>query len=180
MWGRGGWKVDGNTLTNKGRLIKYLKAQRVLFEVVLEPISPADMLRPGVMGDLSVKDLIAHVTVWDVRGTGWIVSAAEGRQPDFPDWTKLDELNHQTYLEHRDRPLEAVMNDFAAAWPPLLAATEALPEAALGRSIRLFNGHEWQDMPVGRLVRWRYRHYNTHGGQIREWYQRELEGKQGN
>jgi len=159
--------------TDKGKLVKFLKAQRVLLETILEQITEEAMLIPGVEGDYSVKDIIAHIAVWDRRGTHWIESAARGETPAMPvpgkTWADLDELNAQTYLEFRDRSLADVMEEFEDSYPPLLGAAQHFPEGEIARPITFFNGTSHETMPAGRLIAWRYRHYRSHGFRIRAW-----------
>ncbi len=168
---------------DKGKLIKFLKAQRVLLETILEQLSEAEMLLPGVEGELSVKDIIAHITIWDQRGTRWIEEAAQGRIPTMPEpgttWADLDALNAETFQSQRERPLNDVFRDFEAAFPPLLAMAEAFPESELERPLTFFNGREDQTMPAGRLIAWRYRHYRTHGQAIRAWHERKVQEAKG-
>lgn len=165
---------------DKGRLVKALHAQRVLLEVILEQLTPEQMLSPGVDASLSamtVKDVIAHLTAWDKRGTAWIRAAARGEMPEMPEpgktWADLDALNAQTYAESRERPLDDVLKAFAAAYPPLLEAAQAFPESEIARPITFFNGTHMQTIPAGRLIAWRYRHYREHGEQIRQWIKRQ-------
>lgn len=163
------------TETDKRKLVKSLKAQRVMLEVTLEQLSEAEMLLPGVDGEQTVKDIIAHLTVWDRRGTEWIRAAARGEMPQMPEpgktWDDLDHLNEETYRANRDRPLKAILAEFAVAYPPLLGAVEAFPEGELARQITRYKGGQPEVMTARRLIAWRYRHYRDHGQQIREWHE---------
>lgn len=163
------------TERDKGRLIKSLHAQRFMLEVALEPIAPDEWLITGVMEDWTLKDMIAHITAWDLRGTQWILAAGRDEMPHMPlpdrSWADLDAINAETYLVWRDRPLVEVQQSFMESFPPLDAACQALSEAQVARHITFHNGHEIEAMPVGRLIAWRYRHYRTHTAQIKAWWE---------
>ncbi|GAB4554174.1 MAG: hypothetical protein OHK0023_24080 [Anaerolineae bacterium] len=162
------------TERDKGRLIKSLHAQRFMLEVALEPIAPEEWLIPGVAGDWTLKDMIAHIAAWDVRGTQWILAAGRDEMPHMPlpdrSWADLDAINAETYLAWRDTPLAEVQQAFIASFPPLDAACQALSEAQVAQQITFYNGREIETMPVGRLIAWRYRHYRAHAAQIKAWW----------
>ena len=47
---------------NKTRLLETLRSKRAAWDAVLAEIPAAQMAEPGVAGEWSVKDIIAHVT----------------------------------------------------------------------------------------------------------------------
>lgn len=167
---------------DKARLIKSLQAQRFMFEVSYESLTAAEIERPGVMGEYTVKALIAHVTAWDVRGTAWIAAAGRGEPPHIPlpghTWADLDSINATDYAANQYKPLGAVLTAFTDAFPPLLAAVEALSQAHITTPITYFNGVTNETIMVGRLVAWRYHHYREHAEHIRAWI-REARGEHG-
>jgi len=163
---------------DKGRLLKSLQAQHLFLEVALEQLAPPAMLIPVSPSLWTVKDIIAHVNVWDRRGTGWLADAAAGKTPAIPlpgkTWNDLDALNAATYEEHKDRSLTEVLAEFEALFPPLVRLVESISEERLAQTITYHTGEREETIPVARLVRWRYRHYLTHGEQIRTWLKNAL------
>jgi hypothetical protein len=144
-----------------------------MFEVALEGLTADEMLLPGLLAGWSVKDVLAHVSAWDRRGTRWIVDAARGVNPDIPEpgatWADLDAINAREYAENRDRSLEDVLREFSASWPPLLEAVEALREDQLNWPVAFNTGEKLESAPLSTLVRWRYRHYRSHRAHIEAW-----------
>ena len=49
---------------NKSELLHWLQDEYRGWEALLDQIGPAHMDRPGVNGDWSMKDLIAHLNGW--------------------------------------------------------------------------------------------------------------------
>jgi hypothetical protein len=146
---------------DKAQLIAALEAERAGLEALLDGLDEAQMTTPGAQADGSLKDLLAHIAVWDERGLGWIRVAAQGRMPEMPaagyTWDDMDALNRQTFLENKDRPLAEVLARFGDAYRQLLEQARLLSEREA-------------DLPlVAELIAWRCGHYRTHGQQIRAW-----------
>lgn len=163
------------------RLIKSLKAQRTMFEVALEQIAAPELyLRHGVLGVWSVKDIVAHVTAWDKRGTRWIEAFGRGEPFVMPEegytWAEVDALNARTYAEHRHDRLEDVLRAFHEAFPPLLAAAEALTQAQINQPLTYHDGRRLQTIHGGKLIVWRYQHYREHAAHIKAWLSNLREG----
>jgi hypothetical protein len=146
---------------DKAQLIDALEAERARLEALIDGLDEAQMTTPGAQADGSLKDLLAHIAVWDERGLGWIKAAAQGYMPDMPaagyTWDDMDVLNRQTFLENKDRPLAEVLSRFRGAYRQLLEQARLLSERET-------------DLPlVAELIAWRCGHYRTHGQQIRAW-----------
>ena len=60
-------------------------------------MSEAQMMEPGVMGEWSVRDILAHVTVWEEEALKYLPYALEGRRPPrYKDlYGGLDAFNAQ-------------------------------------------------------------------------------------
>ena len=52
------------------------------------------MLEPGIEGNRSVKDIVAHMTAWEQRMIQWLDESAAGLAPQRPapgmTWDDLD------------------------------------------------------------------------------------------
>src|SRR5690349_275489 len=109
---------------SKAQLLDRLRTERRRLERMLARLSEAQMVQPGVHHKWSVKDILAHIAIWDERGTRWIREAAQGHIPAIPEpgrtWADLDQLNEQTYLSNRHRPLQEVLADFQRTFAQLM------------------------------------------------------------
>ena len=54
-----------NTPMTKTRLLDRLRTERAQWEALLTDIDEARMTQPGVEGEWSVKDIVAHVTFYE-------------------------------------------------------------------------------------------------------------------
>jgi hypothetical protein len=159
----------------KRALIDQLQADRAWIEGMLSGLTEEQMNVPGVEGDWSIKDIIAHLTVWERRGTQWITwarTAAQSGDTEVPlagySGKDVDRLNRGHYLKNKDRPVPDVLQDFALAFPPLLEEVEALRDEDLAVEFQ----SDWTDhrpYPLSEIVSWRFYHYRGHGKCIEAW-----------
>jgi hypothetical protein len=57
--------VRVSKLATKTDLLTEIRTQRRHLENNLAGLTPAEMCQPGVCGDWSVKDVLAHLTAWE-------------------------------------------------------------------------------------------------------------------
>lgn len=96
--------------TSKADLLVATDRERSQLEAVLAPLAPARMELPGVVGEWSVKDVLAHLAEWEQRALGWYRAGLRGDAPDLPapgyEWSETPRLNRAIFERHRDRPLD--------------------------------------------------------------------------
>ena len=153
-------------------LVRTLRFERARLVGKLAGLSSERMQRPGVEDTWSVSDIIAHLTVWERRGTDWILSLARGEEPAIPlpghTADELDQLNLQTYEENRGKPAEEVLAAFESSFAGLLEGVRSLEDEDLERSFEAY----WADgerYTLQEVIRWRYFHYRAHAEHIDTW-----------
>ena len=67
----------------KSELLNWLQAEYRQWETFLDQIGPTRMDQPGVNGDWSMKDIVAHLTGWNRRLVDRL-QAAQRREPEPP------------------------------------------------------------------------------------------------
>lgn len=164
---------------NKTELLDTLRAERRRLDDLLARLDEDALLAPGVQGDWSVRDLVAHLAVWEQRGTEWLRALARGQTPQAPapgcTWRDVHDLNADTFEEAQWRALGDVLAEFQAGFAPLLEAVQSLPDEVLRTEYcGAWTGDEprfgWQ------IVAWRCQHYRSHGRFIAE-YAAELRAR---
>ena len=102
---------------------------------LLAGLSLEQMIRPGVTGEWSAKDILAHLVEWQNMLFGWYEAGRRGEQPAVPatgfKWSEMPALNRQIYLQYCDAPLERVLEQFHAGHARTLALMESLSEEEL-------------------------------------------------
>ena len=88
----------------------------------VEGLSDEEMLEPGVVGDWSVKDILAHVTTWELEARKHLPEIAAGKpQQRYKDvYGGLDAFNALKFEENRARSLAEVRSRLAETHEQLL------------------------------------------------------------
>ncbi|HSF81768.1 MAG TPA: DinB family protein [Anaerolineales bacterium] len=155
----------------KSELVELVTSARAAWNELLAAIPPADMERAQVVGEWSIKDLVAHISWFENE----IVDLLRTRALVGSDLWNLstDERNHAIYLQSRDRPLEQVLSESQQIYTQLVALLGSLQDAELHDPSR------YKDMPSDWLP-WRvltdntYEHYQDHTQDIQAWLDREI------
>jgi DinB family protein len=154
------------------RLSDILRAERAQWNELLAQVGLDRMEIPGVEGEWSVKDLVAHLT-WYERA---IVEGAQQvlRTGIFtrrrPAGVGIDEMNARIAAESRARPAGEVLAEADAVFDQLLAVVAACPEDVLNDPRRL--GLPDDMVPWMGVANNSYAHYRQHEQALRTWLDR--------
>jgi hypothetical protein len=116
----------------KSELLNWMNEQHRDWEALLDQIGPAHMDEPGVNGDWSMKDLVAHLTGWNRRLVASIKAALRGEPEPPPPWPAHlkgdDEINAWIYETNRGRSVRQVLDVSDQVFQELLAVFKEFPE----------------------------------------------------
>jgi hypothetical protein len=151
---------------NKTEFLDALQTTRAEWEQLLSQIDRARMTRPGVAGEWSVKDVIAHNT-WHERE---MIGVLQARALVGSDWWNLptDERNHLIFEQNRHRSLDDVLAEVQPVYARLLDLARGLSDEELNDPAR------FRDMPA-EWVPWQiladntFDHYRQHMPALRAW-----------
>jgi uncharacterized protein (TIGR03083 family) len=123
----------------KQEIIQQIAQSYAALEAKLAALDAAQMTAPALPGGWSVKDTLAHLSVWHRRALDIIDPTTPPRVPNIPpggitDET-INEFNTQMYAQHQNQPLSEALADFRASYRELLASVQRLPEADLTRPL---------------------------------------------
>jgi len=100
---------------NKSELLHWLQEEYRQWQGFLDQIRPEWMERPGVNGDWSMKDMLAHLTGYQPRVNASIQAALRGESEPPPPWPAHlqtdDEINAWIYESNRGRSLDEVLDE---------------------------------------------------------------------
>jgi Mycothiol maleylpyruvate isomerase N-terminal domain len=126
-------------------------------------LSDARLTEPGVTGDWSVKDILAHVTTWEKEALRHLpVIAAGGRPPRYVGYGGIDAFNAMMTNVSRGRSLAAVLRRLDDTHRRLVRFVRRAPAAPDAREARFRR----------RLRLDTYGHYPEHVEAIRRWRRR--------
>lgn len=117
---------------NKSALLDWLQEEHQQWQALLEQVGPTRMEQPGVNGDWTMKDLVAHLSGWNRRLVDRLQAAAKGRPEPPPPWPGQlqtdDEINAWIYESYRGRSLREVVEETNQAFQKIFAEVQGLPE----------------------------------------------------
>jgi uncharacterized protein (TIGR03083 family) len=150
---------------NRAQLLERLDTAWRAFNASYAGLDDAQMTEPGVAGDWSVKDLIAHVTWWEEEALQHLPHIlAGGRPPRYSvTYGGIDAFNALMAERMRERSLAEVVRQRDETHCRLIAAIETAPEEEIARETRFRR----------RLRLDTYGHYPIHAQMIREWRERQ-------
>jgi Mycothiol maleylpyruvate isomerase N-terminal domain len=121
--------------TGTDALIADLQRERAAFFDALSAVTPESMTTPGLVGEWSAREIIAHLGYWTGHATEAIHAVEQGRiEPDEPDTDAVNETVARvarsaelaTVRKREEGSVEALIQRLGTLDPALLA-TE-LPE----------------------------------------------------
>lgn len=163
----------------KPELLKWLHEEYRRWETFLGQIDEARMEQPGVNGDWSMKDMIAHIYGYQPWLTRRIQAAARGEPKPIPPWPQHlqtdDEINAWIHETYRGRTLSEVLDQSHQIFQEYLAVIEDLPDDVRIEELREGNKVFYlvwlgdQRFPAGEL----FDHFHDdHEPEIRAWLAR--------
>src|SRR5438876_2694232 len=91
------------------RLLKRLDTAWTAFKESYTGLPDARLLEPGVVGDWSVKDILAHVNTWEEEAlTSLPVIVDGGKPPRYVTYGGIDAFNARMTEQKRDLSLSDV------------------------------------------------------------------------
>lgn len=117
----------------KSELLNWLQEEYQQWEALLDEIGTARMDQPGVNGDWSMKDMVAHLYYgWQPRLIARIQAAQRDEPEPPPPWPAHlqtdDEINAWIYESNRGRSVREVLDESHQVFQQLLAVIEGLPD----------------------------------------------------
>ena len=150
---------------NKPELLAALQRDWAALEALVASIDEQQLLAPELDDGWSVKDVLAHIAVWEARCASWLEAVARGVTPERPEVQNVDAANARDYAAAKDTPLATVLAQSRAAHAAMVQSVAALSEADLGDDSR-FGWPAWQMASSNSDE-----HYREHIQQIAVWGQ---------
>ena len=130
---------------NKSDLLNWLQEEYQQWEALLDQVGSTRMEQPGVNGDWSMKDIVAHLTGWQPRVNASLQAAGRGESEPPPPWPAHlqtdDEINACIHESYRERSLSGVLDEMQQVHQQILAVVEGLLD-----EIRIEQVHQGQSV----------------------------------
>lgn len=158
---------------NKAELIKWLREEEQQWALLLAAIGETRLAQPGVNGEWSMRDIIAHLTGWQHWLVARLQAAAAGQPEPAPPWPadlKAEAaINGWIYTANCNRPVREVLDEAHALSEQLLAIIQALPDDARTELIEAKFPVIWvgdQRFAVGEFF---HHFYDDHAADVHAW-----------
>ncbi|CAG0935035.1 hypothetical protein TFLX_03859 [Thermoflexales bacterium] len=152
----------------KDELIKQIESEWANLQAALEGLTEEQMHQPGVVGEWTIKDVLAHITAWQTRLITTLFKAEKGITPETTAGGKtVDQMNERFHQELKDRPFDQVWDDLDSSHYQLLNRLESWKEKDLfdPKRFKWMQGKPFVEYIAGDS----YEHYEEHAAQIRAW-----------
>ena len=119
----------------KTALLADLQREQEQWDALLAQIGEERMDQPGVAGEWSIKDIVAHLTGWRRRTVARLHAALRGDPEPPPPWPPDlqtdDAINAWIYTTNHDRSVPDVLADSRQVFQQLVEAIDAFSEPEL-------------------------------------------------
>ncbi len=142
------------------QLLKRLDDAWAQFKQSYAGLSDLQLMEPGVTGEWSVKDILAHVTTWEEEALKQLPVILDGRKPPrYLMYGGIDAFNAQMTIQKRRFSLFEVVRQLHHTHQRLIDFIQSVPEDQFIHETRFRH----------RLRLDTYNHYPKHAGAIRRW-----------
>jgi hypothetical protein len=151
---------------NRQQLLKKLDQAWAELKQSYAGLSDAQLAEPGVVGDWSVKDILAHVTWWEEEALKHLpLIVKEGRPPRYStQYGGIDAFNALMTERKQDLSLADVLQQQEETHRRLIGYLQSVSEEQFTQATRFRH----------RLRLDTYSHYPQHAKAIREWRERSV------
>jgi len=151
---------------DRRQLLQRLDTAWAAFEESYAGVSDAQLMKPGVTGDWSVRDILAHVSTWEEEALTHLPLILEGGTPARYSvrYGGIDAFNARMTEQKASLSLAVVRRQLDGTHRRLIDFVRRTPEDQLSRETRFRR----------RLRLDTYSHYPLHAEAIRRWRRKIL------
>lgn len=146
---------------DKQRFLKKLDQAWAALEMSYAGMPDSQLAEPGVTGDWSVKDVLGHVTTWEVEALKYLpLILAGGRPPRYStQYGGIDAFNARITEQKRGLSVSDIRRQLVETHRRLQDFIQSAPEEQFTR-----------ETPFRHRLRLEtYGHYTLHAGMIQAW-----------
>ena len=150
----------------KRELLALMHATRHELEALLAQLTPAQLSQPGVAGDWSVKDMLAHIAWYQAEEVEFFGETGVAASPLWA--TPQDARNELLLAQNRERTLDDILAEFRRAFARFCRVVGGLSDAELNQLGR-FPDTSADRLPWQAIAIHSYEHDREHIAMIRQW-----------
>jgi hypothetical protein len=164
-------KINQLTKWTKESLLRDIQQEHQRLDDLINGISPQLLIEPGVIGEWSIKDIMAHLAAWEQLFLDWYRSGLLGETPQIPapgiTWKQLGKLNRMIYEAHSSQGLDEIKQEFATSYRTIVQEITKMSEEMISTPgyFSWTNGYNLQGYIRANTVN----HYRWAKNQIHRW-----------
>ena len=158
---------------NKQEILERLDRERERFLDLLDQVPEEVYDQPGVSGDWSLKDVIAHISMWEGELIRMLWQVKSGQKPSTAQFrpVPVDEINREWSALTRERAFDLILDDFHAVRNQTIRRVETFTD----RDLTDPNRYPW--LKGKALWKWiaadSFEHEAEHAAEILSWLNRK-------
>lgn len=158
---------------DKTTLLNTIQTEYAHFESLIAPLTETQCSTALFEGEWSIKDIMAHIAVWEQLCARWLEEFVRGVIPQPSE--RLDhQSNDRIYRENRDRSLSEVHELFRHAHQQFLYEVNLLTQTLSEEDVNASHRFAWTESWTGAsliavIADNSYEHYQDHAQQIARW-----------
>jgi hypothetical protein len=119
----------------KELLLSEGEKEHTKLEEYLSDLEPDQMAKTGIVGEWSVKDVLAHLYEWEAMVLSWLDTSQHGETPSVPaegyKWNQLPALNEEIWRKYKEYSLEEILRMYRESYNRTRETIRGLPEETL-------------------------------------------------
>ena len=162
----------GHHLTT-AQLLEAMHMARSNWDALLAEIDETRLIEPGVEGDWSLKDIIAHITYFETWAADNVMAFRRGEPQPTAEYKGLDvdEENARIYERNQVKSVAEVLSESQASFERSIEAVRGLRDEDLyDPEFTRKSGADWTVIEL--LEGDAYEHYQDHTTSVRAWLDR--------
>ena len=155
-------------MNEKTQIITALRDEFNRWEKLLAELSEEQIAAPNRIADMSIKDIVAHLTTWQQINVARFEAARNNKEPEYPKWPPefdlesdddLDKINAWIYETCRKKTWSEVHQEWKERFLRFLELAEAIPEKDLLEVGR----YPWlKEYPLSAVLLGSHEHHEEH------------------
>jgi hypothetical protein len=155
-------------MNDKAQIITMLREEFNRWEELLNRLSEEQITAPNFINEMTVKDVVAHLTVWQQISVERLEAARYSRHPEYSRWhpefgseseEELTEINAWIYKVRREQSWSALHQEWQERFLRFLKLAEATPE----NDLLEVGKYSWlKEYPLSAVLLGSYEHHAEH------------------
>jgi hypothetical protein len=155
-------------MKDKTQIITALRGEFNRWEELLTRISEEQITASNRIADMSIKDIIAHLTVWQQINVARLEAARQNKEPEYPKWhpefdseseEELTKTNAWIYESRRQQPWVEVHQEWKERFLHFLELAESISE----KDLLEVGKYSWlKEYPLFAVLLGSYEHHEEH------------------